>query len=108
MPSLVRVCSVKEIPEGQIKMFRVKGKDILVARVEGVFYSMGTWCTHEDAPLHEGSLSGTILTCPLHSAQFDLRDGSVKVGPDGDDPSSIDPEPVYKVVVQGDDLMVEM
>jgi nitrite reductase/ring-hydroxylating ferredoxin subunit len=108
MSGLVRVCSISDVPEGQIKTFRVNGKDVLIATIDGRFYSMGAWCTHEDGPLHEGTLSGMILTCPDHSAQFDLRDGSVNMGPSGDDPSTINPEPVYEVVVQGDDIMLKM
>lgn len=60
---------------------RVHDKDIALCNVEGRFYAVGRKCGHEDAPLNLGTLSGHVITCPLHFAQFDVRDGKALFGP---------------------------
>jgi 3-phenylpropionate/trans-cinnamate dioxygenase ferredoxin subunit len=43
--------------------------------VGGTYYAADLHCPHLHADLSKGTLDGTILTCPLHHSQFDLRDG---------------------------------
>ena len=51
------------------------GRLVLVMRtVEGV-HACGADCPHQDTPLAEGSLDGTVLTCPMHYWQWDVRTG---------------------------------
>ncbi len=38
-------------------------------------------CTHVGAPLDEGEVDGTCVTCPWHGSVFDLRDGRLVHGP---------------------------
>ena len=106
--ALVRACDKSEIPIGGLKWVRVGGKDLVIVNVEGAFFVFDNWCTHEQGILSEGELKKNILTCPEHGAQFDVRTGRVLLGPDGDSADSIQPEKLYKVVVQGGDLMVEI
>jgi len=54
------------------------------------------------APLSEGAVHGTKVTCPLHGADFDLKTGAV-VGPPAQKGV-----PSYKVVVESDDIKVEV
>lgn len=108
MGKFVKACKVGDVPAGKLKWVKVEGKDVLVANCDGSFYAIGYWCTHEQAGLAGGVLEGTIVTCPDHSAQFDVTSGRVLAGPDGDDPSTIPPEPAYKVKVEGDDILVEL
>ena len=76
--------------------------------VDGTFYAMDNWCTHEQGNLSEGQLNMDILTCPDHGAQFDAKTGKVLAGPDGEPPDTIPPEKTYTVKVQGDDVMIEI
>lgn len=71
------VCHVSEITDGSMKKIRAGGRDILLARNGGQFFATDPLCPHLQADLSEGSLHGTILTCPLHNSQFDLHDGRV-------------------------------
>jgi nitrite reductase/ring-hydroxylating ferredoxin subunit len=48
---------------------------LLVCRVAGELHAVVDNCSHRDAKLSEGRLRGTLLTCPLHGAQFDVRTG---------------------------------
>jgi nitrite reductase/ring-hydroxylating ferredoxin subunit len=105
---LVKVCGKSEVPVGALKLVKIAGKDMVIANVDGNFYAMNNWCTHEEGNLSEGTLKKNVLTCPEHEAQFDVTTGQVLVGPDGDSPESIKPEKIYKVEVEGNDLMIDL
>ena len=104
----VRACNRSEIAPGRVKFVAVDGRDLLIANVDGAFYAMDNWCTHEQGNLSEGQLDGNVLTCPDHGAQFDVKTGKVLGGPDAGPPGSISPEKSYRVKVEGDDLIVDV
>jgi len=107
MPA-VKVCSKSDVAPGSLKLVSAGGKDLVVANVDGNFYVMDNWCTHEQGNLSEGELNKKVLTCPEHGAQFDVTTGKVLGGPDGGPADSIPPETAYKVRVQGNDVIVDM
>lgn len=106
--ALVYACKTTEISAGRLKLVHAGDKELVIANVDGKFYAMDKWCTHEQGDLSQGELVKNVVTCPEHGAQFDVTDGRVLLGPDGDSPTSISAEKAYKVVVQGNDLMVEI
>ena len=55
----------------------VDGREILLANLDGNFYAVSNRCPHLNGKLSEGTLEGTIITCPRHFSQFDITDGSV-------------------------------
>jgi nitrite reductase/ring-hydroxylating ferredoxin subunit len=72
----VRVARLSEIPPGTLKGVKAKGKEILVANIDGEAYAVGDRCTHLRFRLHKGAkLDGTIITCHGHGAKFDIADG---------------------------------
>lgn len=64
--------------------------------------AVGNSCPHAGARLSEGELEGSILTCPRHGSQFDVRTGERVRGP------ADDPIPVYAVVVEDGTVFVEV
>lgn len=50
---------------------------VLIARSGGKLYATQTECGHMRFPLEGGSTEGSVITCPLHKAQFELSTGSV-------------------------------
>jgi len=104
----VRACSRSEVAPGSVKFMEVGGRDLVIANVDGTFYAIDNWCTHEQGNLSEGQLDGNVLACPDHGAQFDVKTGKVMVGPDEGPPESIPPEQSYGVKVEGDDVMVNI
>ena len=66
-----------EMKDGEMRSASVGGKEILVARAAGQFYAASNICPHLAGRLSAGSLEGTVVTCPRHRSQFDLRDGHV-------------------------------
>ncbi len=79
--SFVRVAGVSEIPAGTMKHVEAGGSELCIANVGGTFYAIGDRCGHENARLSRGSLMDTIVTCPMHSSQFDVTTGKLMSGP---------------------------
>lgn len=61
--------------DGDKALCRVDGVEVLVCRVDGRYYATAARCSHAGQPLQGGRLSGWELSCPLHGARFDVRDG---------------------------------
>ena len=97
----VRVASAAEIPDGAMKCVAVDRRRVVIAHVEGRFHAFSDICGHRNAPLSRGKLSGHIVECPLHFAQFDVRDGRLVDGPVSAD------LPVYEVRVADGTIYVK-
>ena len=106
--ALIRACSTSDVSKGGLKLVKVAGKELVIANVDGKFYALDNWCTHEQGNLSEGQLSKTVLTCPEHGAQFDVTSGRVLAGPDGEGPGEMPTANVHRVEVQGGNVMVEV
>ncbi|MDH3755452.1 MAG: Rieske 2Fe-2S domain-containing protein [Acidimicrobiia bacterium] len=65
-----------DLGDGQLRYCDIGDHGVVVCRVKGEVFALEDNCSHADTPLSQGSLSGYMLTCPLHGAQFDVRDGS--------------------------------
>jgi glycine betaine catabolism B len=100
MPDWVTVAKTGELPEGQMIGATVDDVDLLVANVGGQYHAIGSVCTHEGGPLADGDLYGSTVTCPWHGSEFDVTTGQVEVSP------ATEPEPVYEVRVEGDEIQV--
>ena len=70
-----------EFREGEVKVVRVAGDRVGVARYLDTLYAFEDRCTHDDGPLCEGELRGCEIECPRHGARFDIRDGHVTRAP---------------------------
>jgi 3-phenylpropionate/trans-cinnamate dioxygenase ferredoxin component len=95
----------------------IDGETVGVFELDGSYYALGL-CTHEQGPLSQGIIENGTVTCPWHSAVFDIRTGSCKSPPsacrvDGSVLSStdIDHEVLpactsYETKVEGGDILV--
>ncbi len=70
-----------DFPEGELKRADAGGMPVLMVRRGGRLYGMSNTCSHAGGPLDEGSLDGTVVTCPWHGSRFDVRNGTVCGGP---------------------------
>ncbi len=77
MAEFVEVAGVNDLKDGAMKMVTVAGKEVLLARVAGKHYATQDRCQHMGGDLSRGKLEGTVVTCPLHGSQYDLKDGHV-------------------------------
>lgn len=71
----IKIASKDEIPNGKTKHVQINGEEIMVANANGKYYAISDRCGHANVSLSCGSLNGTIITCPLHGAQFDIISG---------------------------------
>ncbi|MFQ5442863.1 MAG: Rieske (2Fe-2S) protein [Thermodesulfobacteriota bacterium] len=78
---LVEVAKRGDIAPGGMKAVEAGGVEIILCRYEGKFYAFDRRCGHMSAPLDRGTLTGYILTCPMHCAQFDITSGEALSGP---------------------------
>jgi 3-phenylpropionate/trans-cinnamate dioxygenase ferredoxin subunit len=115
----VRVARLSDIPPGTVKGVKARGKEILVANVDGEAYAIGDRCTHLRGHLSNGKLEGTVVECALHGAKFDVADGGVcgwvthptwyKVLLEAVYPGFLKGNvPSYPTRVEGDDIYVEV
>ncbi|MGD2175050.1 MAG: Rieske 2Fe-2S domain-containing protein, partial [Candidatus Brocadiaceae bacterium] len=64
-----------ELEDGVPLGVKVGKRDVLLVRVGDEIHACGGKCTHYGAPLVQGVLRGHVVTCPWHSARFDVRTG---------------------------------
>ncbi len=112
----IEIARVGDLKPGEMKMVPVRGKEILLARVGDVYYAANNRCPHMGGNLSQGTLQGTIVTCPRHSSQFDLKDGHVVRWTTW--PSALvavdqlrshtRPLPVYPVIADGDKIKIRL
>ena len=88
----------------------VGGATLLLARVATTVHALDPYCPHAGGVLAEGTLDGTRLTCPVHAAVFDARDGAVLEDPFGITPPSggVDPLTRYPTRVVGGMVEVDL
>jgi 3-phenylpropionate/trans-cinnamate dioxygenase ferredoxin subunit len=77
MSDFVEIGKTNELEDGAMKELIIHEHEILLARVGDKYYAADNRCPHMGGKLSRGNLEGTVVTCPLHSSQFDLNDGRV-------------------------------
>jgi 3-phenylpropionate/trans-cinnamate dioxygenase ferredoxin subunit len=77
MGIFMSVCKTDEMQEGRMKEVTVQGRAILIVKVGGKYYAVAGKCSHLGGNLAQGTLEGTVVTCPKHGSQFDIADGHV-------------------------------
>lgn len=69
------IASVDDLLPGGMRAYTVEGEDIVLCNDGSRFYAFQRRCGHMSAPLDMGTANGYIITCPLHSVQFDVTTG---------------------------------
>jgi 3-phenylpropionate/trans-cinnamate dioxygenase ferredoxin subunit len=77
MSSQIKVGKVGELADGAMTSVSTQQGEFLLARVGKKYYASDSRCPHMKGKLAQGTLEGTVVTCPLHGSQFDLKDGKV-------------------------------
>ena len=100
--SAMKIGSVGDVEPGHGRAFDVGDKRVAVFNEGGSFYAIDDVCPHAGASLSEGELEGGKVCCPWHYAEFELATGNHLNAP------ATCGVVTYKVVVDGEDLLVEM
>jgi nitrite reductase/ring-hydroxylating ferredoxin subunit len=99
----VVVGKTSEIQDGKLLHITAGGKEVVVTRLDGNYYAIDNVCTHAGADLHEGELNNNVLTCPWHSAKWDIKTGNLISFP-----QKLKPLQSYKVIIENDTLYIEI
>lgn len=103
----MKICQLSKIGDEPLRV-DLDDKSLMVTRIGEEIFVTNTYCTHEKADLSLGIFSGTIVTCPLHQAKFDLRDGTVLEGPNGTEPDTIPKLRTFAVKVENDEVWADL
>ena|ERR1700745_4028146 len=98
--SLRRLCNKSEIASSTVK--RIADLDLALFNLDGAFFAIKDVCTHDQAPLSEGELTGDTIICPWHGACFSVRTGEALSLP------AVESVETFPVILQGDDLYVDI
>jgi 3-phenylpropionate/trans-cinnamate dioxygenase ferredoxin subunit len=93
--------TLSSLLEGKPVKVEKNGHTICVARVGNEVFAVDDTCSHSDASLSEGDVTGFKIECWLHGAEFDLRTGEALT------PPAVAPINVYPVSVDGDSVTIE-
>lgn len=97
----VRLGSVDDVKDGQVRVFEVEGRRVAVCQSGGQFYAIDDRCTHDNGPLGEGELiDGKEIECPRHGARFDIKTGKAMCLP------AVGSVATYAIDVRGNELWI--
>lgn len=99
MATFVKLATLRELPPGSSREVEHDGRIYALFNVDGVISAIDGICPHQGGPLAEGPVRGTIVTCPWHGWQFDVRSGRSTLG-------TRITQPVFEVKIEGDDVLV--
>ena len=81
MPEVIPLIDAESVPPGESAEVVAEGRIFAVFNVDGTFHVLDGICPHAGGPLGKGILDGSIVTCPWHGWQFDVRDGQSLLSP---------------------------
>jgi nitrite reductase/ring-hydroxylating ferredoxin subunit len=99
----VRVCTLDDVVDGELRAFAVRGVTwpVLITRVDGDLVAVPGVCPHEDVALATGTLEGHAIVCAGHGYEFDLRSGRCM-----HDPTLVLRR--YPITLVGDEVWVDL
>jgi 3-phenylpropionate/trans-cinnamate dioxygenase ferredoxin component len=103
--TLLKVCGVRDVPEGDAERFEVDGRLVAVANLgEEGFRAVDAVCSHAHYFLDEGDVDveDETIECPKHGSTFDLNTGRPITLP------ATLPVAAYTVKLEGDDVLIEV
>lgn len=92
------VACIPDVPLKTTLCVQHLGKEVLLCHTSEGIFAVDNLCSHAAQKLSLGKLKGHKIQCPLHSAAFDVRDGSVFSRP------ASQPLGSYPVRVDGNDI----
>jgi 3-phenylpropionate/trans-cinnamate dioxygenase ferredoxin subunit len=102
MANYITVAKINDVQPGKMKTFKINGKRVLIANLEGTFFATQDVCTHDNGPLGDGELIGEDVECPRHGARFNVKTGKVSALP------AMLPIKTLPVKIEGDEIQIAM
>ena len=98
MPEFTKIASQDELSDGEMKLYEVEDRLVILFRHEGEFFCLDDVCTHDGGTLSDGEMIGCEIECPRHGARFDVRTGEAVCMP------ATQATVVHEVQINGDDV----
>ncbi len=89
-------------PVGGLRRVEVAERGVCLGRTAEGWVAFDDLCTHEECSLAGGELDGTVVVCPCHGSEFDVRTGDVLA------PPALDALPIYDVREEAGQLLVRL
>ena len=99
----VQIAGLKpdELVPGAVRRTEIFGTKIALYKVDDAVFATPDSCPHAAGPLSDGVLEGSVISCPFHAFEFDVRDGTCVSG----QPFELD---VLGVKVKDERVLVEV
>jgi 3-phenylpropionate/trans-cinnamate dioxygenase ferredoxin subunit len=100
----IPVCKVDDVAPGSAIRVDKDGHRLAIVRIGDDWYALGDRCSHAEASIAEGEVwvDECEIECPKHGSAFSLKTGEAMTLP------ATQPQPTYKVRVEGDDVLVRV
>ena len=99
----VKVGQFNEIPEGDLRKYKVGEQAIAVYKINGKIYATSNVCTHEGCFIDENhQMHNDVVECTCHGSQFDVKTGEVLQMP------AVEALKTYKASLEGEDIFIEV
>lgn len=73
---LIKIGKKSQIPPGKAVCVDLPdGRVVALFNIDGEYFALNNLCPHQGAPLAEGKICGSQVTCPWHNWIFDIRSG---------------------------------
>lgn len=99
MSDWVDVCAQVDLEPGRARLIDINGLKIGVYNLDGEYFALEDFCTHDQFPLLGCGLPvdllihGEEIMCPRHGARFSIRTGNALCAP------AYEPTPTFPVRV---------
>ncbi|MBA2520390.1 MAG: non-heme iron oxygenase ferredoxin subunit [Chloroflexia bacterium] len=94
------VARTTTLAPGEMMYVEVGDEPVCLINLDGAFYAISDICTHEEASLSDGEITGDEIECPLHGGAFEIRTGQPVSFP------VVVPVETFRVRVVGDEVQV--
>lgn len=101
MADWIKVSTLEECPPGSLRSVMVGADPVVLANVGDTIHAILDRCSHEDLPLSDGEIEGSVLVCQYHGARFDVASGAPRALP------AVKPVKTYAVEVREDGIYVQ-
>ena len=69
------VAETSDLDPGEVMYVEVGSDPVALINLEGEFFAVSDICTHQEASLSDGEVTGDEIECPLHGGAFEIRTG---------------------------------
>ncbi|MCW2808949.1 MAG: hcaC [Marmoricola sp.] len=97
-----RACALGDLSDDTPLRVEVDGLAVALVKHDDEVFAIEDECSHAAVPLSDGDVEDCTIECFLHGSRFDLRTGKPTGLP------ATEPVPVFPVLINGDDVLIEL